>query len=256
MKYRIYIDEVGNPDLGSSDNPNHRYLSLTGIIIDLSYVLSTLHPQMEALKGKYFPHHPDEPVIFHRKEMHKGAPPFDALRDPGIRARFDDELLGLLSSWEYAVVTVCLDKKRHRETYQTWRYDPYHYCLELVLERFYFFLSRMNATGDVMAESRGGKENQRLMDSYTRLCERGTHFIAADLLMGVLTSRQLKVRQKSLNIAGLQLADLLARPSRDEILIEQELLETNVGDFGRRVVTILEGKYDCCSGRVYGKKLV
>ena len=28
MKYRIYIDETGNPDLDSSDNPNHRFLSL------------------------------------------------------------------------------------------------------------------------------------------------------------------------------------------------------------------------------------
>jgi len=27
MKYCIYIDEVGNPDLESADNPNHRYLS-------------------------------------------------------------------------------------------------------------------------------------------------------------------------------------------------------------------------------------
>ena len=38
MKYRIYIDEVGNPDLKSSDNPNHRFLSLTGVILELGYV--------------------------------------------------------------------------------------------------------------------------------------------------------------------------------------------------------------------------
>ena len=31
-KYRMYIDEVGNPNLGSSDNPNHRFLSLTGVL--------------------------------------------------------------------------------------------------------------------------------------------------------------------------------------------------------------------------------
>ena len=53
MKYRIYIDEVGNPDLGSSDNPNHRYLSLTGVILDLDYVRATLHPQMESLGTRY-----------------------------------------------------------------------------------------------------------------------------------------------------------------------------------------------------------
>lgn len=37
-KYRLYIDEVGNPDLGNTDNPNHRFLSLTGIIMDLKHV--------------------------------------------------------------------------------------------------------------------------------------------------------------------------------------------------------------------------
>ena len=35
MKYRIYIDDVGNPDLESSENPNHQFLSLTGVIIAL-----------------------------------------------------------------------------------------------------------------------------------------------------------------------------------------------------------------------------
>jgi len=69
MKYRIYIDEVGNPDLERSDNPNHRFLSPTGVILELGHVESIVHPQMETLKAKYFRSHPDEPVIFHRKEM-------------------------------------------------------------------------------------------------------------------------------------------------------------------------------------------
>ena len=65
MAYRIYIDEVGNPDLESSDNPNHRFLSLTGVIVDLQYVKDFLHPQMEELKSTFFNSHPDEPVILH-----------------------------------------------------------------------------------------------------------------------------------------------------------------------------------------------
>jgi hypothetical protein len=43
--------------------------------------------------------------------------------------------------------------------YQVWRYDPYYYCLALLLERFTFFLEQRNAVGDVLAESRGGKED-------------------------------------------------------------------------------------------------
>ncbi len=48
-KYRMYIDEVGNPDVENSDNPLHRLLSLTGVIIDLAHIRGTVHPQMEEL---------------------------------------------------------------------------------------------------------------------------------------------------------------------------------------------------------------
>lgn len=174
LKFRIYIDEVGNPDLESSDNPNHRFLSLTGVILNLEHVQQTVHPQMEALKTRYFVHHPDEPVVFHRSEMVNCLPPFHPLKDRDIRQRFDVELLGLLRSWEYTVLSVCLDKKNHRETYTVWRYDPYHYCLMILLERFVFFLNRSKAVGDALAESRGGKEDRRLKDAYLRLWEHGT----------------------------------------------------------------------------------
>jgi len=120
MKYRIYIDEVGNPDLESSANPNHRFLSLTGVILELGYVESVVHPQMETLKARFFRSHPDEPVIFHRKEMVNARPPFEGLRDDKIQKKFDQELLDLLDSWEYTIISVCLDKKRHKETYTTW----------------------------------------------------------------------------------------------------------------------------------------
>jgi hypothetical protein len=71
MKYRMYVDEVGNPDLESSANPLHRFLSLTGVIVDLDYVRRTLHPEMERLKTSFFGSHPDDPVIFHRNEILK-----------------------------------------------------------------------------------------------------------------------------------------------------------------------------------------
>ena len=147
----MYVDEVGNPDLKSSDNPIHRFLSLTGVILDLDYVKEELYPQMEALKLKYFDSHPDEPIIFHRKEMVNAKYPFETLRDEGKRVRFDEELLLLLQEWKYIVITVCLDKKSHKNTYSVWRYDPYHYCLALLLERYTFFLEQLQRKRDVMA---------------------------------------------------------------------------------------------------------
>lgn len=256
MKYRIYIDEVGNPDLESSDNPNHQFLSLTGIIIELGYVASVVHPQMEEIKHRYFQAHPDEPIIFHRKEMFNNRYPFEALADAATRKSFDRDLLRLMKDWEYKVISVCLDKKKHKETYSVWRFDPYHYCLAVLLERFVFFLKRKGACGDAMAESRGGKEDMRLKDSFERLWQSGTDFVAPEQFQACLTSRQLKVKTKANNIAGLQLCDLLAHSSRNEILREQGLSAGRILPFGEKVIKILESKYDREGQRCFGKKFI
>jgi len=255
-KYRMYIDEVGNPDLESSDNPNHRFLNLTGVILELAYVESVVHPQMEDLKARYFRSHPDEPIIFHRKEMVNAKPPFENSRIRETREKFDHDLLNLLESWQYSVVSVCLDKKRHKETYTTWRYDPYHYCLAVILERFVFFLDNLNSRGDAMAESRGGKEDMRLKNSFSRLLEHGTDYLEPEKFQKVFTSKQLKVKLKANNISGLQLADLVAHPSRNEILKEQGFLQKDLGTFAERVIKILQNKYYQKGGRVFGKKFL
>jgi len=257
IKYRMYIDEVGNPGLESYlDDPNHRYLSLTGVMLNLDYVGEFLCPQMEDLKRRYFGFYHDEPIILHRKDLINQSPPFHSLRNPEIRKRFDEELLNLLSGWEYTVCTVCLDKKRHKETYTTWRYEPYHYCLEILLERFVFFLRRNIVVGDIMAESRGGKEDHRLKNAFSRLWERGTDYVSHELLQGVLTSRELKIKPKISNIAGLQLADLIAYSSRAEILAENKIPEIHLRNFTRKIIEILQTKYDKDENRIYGKKFI
>lgn len=256
MKYRMYVDEVGNPDLRSSANPNHRFLSLTGIIIDLSHVKEIIHPQLEDIKRRYFDYHPDEPIIFHRKEMVNCKFPFERLRDNEIRSEFDEALLRLFLEWEYSVITICLDKKSHFETYQVWRYDPYHYCLALLLERYVIFLGQHDSKGDVLAESRGGKEDRRLKESFLRLWKEGTEYITPEIFQNVLTSKQLKVKPKINNIAGLQIADLLAHPSRNEILRENGLIEKELAPFASKVIKILESKYYRNEGRIFGKKFI
>ncbi|NOY05867.1 MAG: DUF3800 domain-containing protein [Chlorobi bacterium] len=255
-KYRIYVDEVGNPDLGSSDNPNHRFLSLTGVIISLDYVKEVLHPEMEALKTKYFGSHPDEPIIFHRKEILNAKPPFQILRDQKMREAFDRELLEHLERWDYTVITVCLDKKKHRDTYTVWRYDPYHYCLAVLLERFNFWLNRKDARGDVMAESRGAKEDRRLKDSFHRLWEQGTEYVDPKQFQESITSGQLKVKLKTANVSGLQLSDIIAHPSRAEILDEEKLLGKPLAPFSKKIIKILQQKYDQQKGRIFGKKFL
>jgi hypothetical protein len=119
-----------------------------------------------------------------------------------------------------------------------------------------FFLERIKGCGDVMSESRGGKENRRLMDSFSRLWQNGTEYLAPEKFQKVLTSKQLKVKLKLNNISGLQLADLIAHPSRNEILREHGLLESDIAPFARLVIDVLQCKYDQSKDCIYGKKLL
>jgi hypothetical protein len=238
-KYRMYVDEVGNSGMTASHDSRHRYLSLTGIIIELDYVNTDVFPALEALKRKYFGSHPDEPIILHRKELVNKKPPFEALQQPKVEEAFNRELLELFTNLDYVVITVVIDKLEHENQYKVWHFDPYHYCLTVLVDRYVRWLEEKDATGDVMAESRGGNEDIRLKNSFERLYDTGTEHVGADLLVERLTSRQLKVKPKSTNVAGLQLADIIAHPSF-RATVKRHSREALPDNFGGKIAGILE----------------
>jgi hypothetical protein len=69
-------------------------------------------------------------------------------------------------------------------------------------------------------------------------------FIKAKVFKAHLTSSQLKVKQKANNIAGLQIADLIAHPSFISTLARR-MDENLPSNFGGLIAKILEhSKYD------------
>jgi hypothetical protein len=258
MKYRIYIDEVGNNDIGSSTNSNHRYLCLTGVVFDLEYVKSTLTPELEHLKTKYFNSHPDDPVIFHRKELINKKYPFKVLNDPKIEKYFNEELLSLLSSWKYKSITVMIDKLEHQNRYTTWRYDPYHYCMAIMFERYHLRLKEVGLTGDMMFESRGGKEDIRLKESYRKIFTQGTEWIKHEDIDETITSKELKIKAKSANVAGLQVADLLAYPLYRYALKYYNLKDDGRETFNEQIIEVIKPKIYKNGNKIdgYGLKLL
>ena len=243
MKYRLYIDEVGHSDIGKSVKPENKYLSLTSVALELDCVDKVLFPQVEGLKRRYFSYYVDDPIVLHRKEIVNKKPPFDVLRDRKTEIKFNDELLTLLEDWDYTVFSVLIDKKEHQEKYKVWQFEPYHYCLQVLLERYILWLEENEGVGDVLAESRGGKQDMRLKKSFNNLFNTGTDYISSMRFKFKLTSCQLKIKPKSNNISGLQLADILAHPSYKYILAfkARRAMEDN---FGKKIVDILtKNKY-------------
>jgi len=277
--FRLYIDESGDHSYGKKElrklilksskeaveipmdhypeleKHEKRYLGLTGCIIEAEEYRKTFHPRFEELKQKHFPHNPDDPVILHRKELINKNGPFWRLRDPSRQKEFDEDLLVFLKEMKYTVITVVIDKKAHVERYFDFAYHPYHYCLGAMLERYCGFLHFFNSRGDALAESRGGTEDNQLKEAYRGLYNSGTQFRSPEFFQKVLSSKEVKLKPKSANIAGVQLADLLAYPLKQEILVENKSLPDSEAEvFGKRVYEIIQGKYNrhVYSGRIYG----
>lgn len=274
MKYRIYIDEVGNANVENATikrdsaevTLNARYLSLTGIVAPIDFVRTDMHPQLEDLKKDFFDnHHPDDPIIFHRKNLIHANRPYECLRDEKERSRFYPRLFELLGKWKYRVFSVCIDKTRaqggtypewYRATYPAWRYDPYHYCLAVLIEKSVLYLDRYKLQADVVAESRNTKPDTRLRSSFCSLIEHGTEYVKPSKFQSVLIDRELKIKDKKYNITGLQIADLIASPSRSEILLDNGLLGRDLTWYEEATCKVIAPKYDQWQGRIYGKKFL
>ena len=69
--------------------------------------------------------------------------------------------------------------------------------------------------------------------------EEGTDFLSAQELQNYITSKEIKLKPKSANIAGLQLADLVAYPAKIEILQANGCPLTNTPSLATR--HIIEG---------------
>ncbi len=281
--YRLYIDESGDHAYGKKDlkslriksdggitslkiddypelkKEEKRYLGLTGCIVETEAYASSFYPKLEELKQKHFPHDPDDVVILHRKEIINKESHFWRLRDPQKEGEFNADILKFLQEQEYKVITVVIDKMAHIERYQGFAYHPYHFCLSAMLERYCGFLYSANANGDVMAESRGGEEDRKLKEAYQNIYNTGNLFRESSFFQSVLTSKEIKIKLKDANIAGIQIADLIAFPSKQRILVENKRAsEPDKKIFGGKVCEIIESKYNNYNGKVkgYGKVFI
>jgi hypothetical protein len=212
---------------------------LTGAILETEYAVTTFTALLDALKLDSLD---TRDVVLHRREILNRRPaPFDRLTDEAIRRRFDERLIQLIDTAEYTAITVVIDKKEHAERYNVWQFHPYHYCLTTMLERYVLWLRGRGQVGDVMVESRGKADNIKLERAYRHIYEFGTENVSRVLMRRMLSSKEIKLKPKSANIAGLQLADLIANPAWRDLICRHRNVPMKA-DFGQKIVDILYAK--------------
>ena len=217
----MYVDESGDDVMDSSKwrNPDNRYLGLTGVVFASETYRTRTHPEFEALKQEFFPYDPDFPMVLVRSEIVKKWNLFRALQDPEIASHWEDRVIRFLELHIAQVITVVLDKEIFPNVGQSSGLRPYGYCMEALTIIYDEWLGQVGGTGDVMAESRGKREDRQLKEDFRRFMTGQGNLSESPRWV---TSSQIKLNLKAENITGLQLADLLAYPSKKGILLDND----------------------------------
>jgi hypothetical protein len=110
--------------------------------------------------------------------------------------------------------------------------------------------------GDVVGEARGPKHDAQLRRAFRFFYKNGTA-VRTEVIHNRLISGELRLRPKGDNIAGLQIADLLAHPAHRAYKFEKQGIE-QPQDYGTTIANILKEKtyHRSPSGRIegYGRK--
>ena len=242
-RYRLYVDEVGTDDVTHVTDDNNRYLSLTGVAMTQRTARDELDQKFSWIKKAVFDHDHDDPLIFHRSDIVKRKRAFGVLLNAEKCDLFDRAIFRAMEGTEYCVITVMVDKLGMVKQPNWKNQHPYHYLMEILIEKYVQLLERKDAEGDVMPEARQGKKDVHLQIEFERVLANGTHFVGSSR-MERITSTKLKFRPKSANISGLQLADLIAHPSH-MYLRSVRGHQVTLGQYAKRVSDLLvASKFD------------
>jgi hypothetical protein len=234
-RYRLYFDETGNGDLHAyKKDPGQRFLSLTGIVIRQDHHDNYTTRRLDKLKRDIFG---TSDIILHRRDIKDRKGAFSVLDNPLVRAQFDARLAAIIAEVPTPAFTVTIDKQEHSQKYKVWHHSPYHYAMVCLLERFVLWLNRTDRIGDVMGEARNPTPDGKLRRAYRHFYDKGTT-VRVEVIQKRLTTRELKLAEKSENIAGLQLADGLAHPAHRTYKFEKTGTEIP-NDYGALLASIL-----------------
>lgn len=201
--YIIYADESGDPGLRQID-AHFPVMSLAMCVFPKESYVRSVVPMLQEFKFSNFGH---DTVVLHEREIRKQIPPFAFLTSEHRRSQFMGSLSEIVRSADFTAIAVVLDKLKLAKLSDT-RLHPYELALTLGIERCDALLKERGE-----ATSRAHVVVEQRSDSRRIDLARGSAVMFEPEHARHITSRfELVFADKQINSAGLQLADLIARP--------------------------------------------
>jgi hypothetical protein len=239
----LFLDESGDHNLSVID-PQYPLFVLGGVIVERSYAESVLVEALRQFKMELFGRND---IILHTADIARNRNGFERLKDATFREHFYERINVLMWELEYTVVACAVRKDLHLTRYGVAALDPYLMSLDILVERLCFDIGKVADGGLIMAERRGPTLDHQLELAWLNLKIQGTRYVRAiDIERRV---EGLSLRNKSDNVAGLQLADLVVSPigrhvlgkspKKDWHVVESKLRRNRHGKFEGHGLVVL-----------------
>jgi hypothetical protein len=204
--YIIYVDESGDHSLTSID-ASYPVFVLAFCIFNKSSYSQNAVTKLKAFKFKHFGH---DMVILHENEIRKDKGAFKSLKSRESKQAFIEELTTIIEEEEFTVIASVIKK----DALYSHANSPYDLALKYCMERAYRFLQQRRQEEKIthiVVEQRGKKEDEELELEFRRI-NGGKNY------ENIQMNFEMVMANKQSNSAGLQLADLIARPIGIKIL--------------------------------------
>lgn len=199
----VYVDESGDHSLTSVD-PNYPVFVLAFCIFHKAMYSQDVTTRITDLKFKHFGH---DQVVLHEREIRKQKGDFQILFDPSVRNEFMKDITQIVEEAPFTLIASVIDKKKLKKKFSD-PGNPYHIALSFGLESMYRHLAKgkgcTEGTLNIVFEERGQKEDDTLELEFRRAIDNNQ--------LDVRLPFEIVFSNKQSNSAGLQLADLVARP--------------------------------------------
>ena len=229
--YVVYVDESGDHSLASVDR-DYPVFVLALCIFHKRHYSEKIIPAVEKLKFNYFGH---DSVVLHENEIRKQKGPFAFLAQRAVRDEFMAQLSSIMDASNFILIAGVVDKARLSKS-EGAASNPYHIALGVCLEALRSFLvekQQGQLKTHVVVECRGKKEDAELELEFRRICD-GSNSGGQPLPFDIVFA------DKKTNLAGLQLADLVARPVGINYLRPAQ---------ENKAFELLKAKFYCTGGR-------
>jgi len=208
--YIVYADESGSPVLDGTD-ADYPVFVLAFVLVAKAHYSDEVVPAIQRLKFDFTGH---DQLILHERDIRRQSNNFAFLQvSSDVRNEFLDRINALVANAEMRLICAVIKKVELAAKYKD-PWSPYDLALMFCMERLSDELAALGQVGrrvHVVFESRGAKEDAHLELQFRRIA-------AGEIAIGRKSAPvdqfewEPVFADKRSNSAGLQLADLIARP--------------------------------------------